>query len=92
MIKKQRKYYHISNIRSVNIIGPHNEEVLSVIIGSLLGEGCCAQPLYIKNSFTTLINLPLNPNLITGFTDGYFFPFAVATFAVASNAREPMLV
>jgi len=69
LIKNQRKYYHISNIRAVNIIGQHNEEVLSVIIGSLLVDGCSAQPLYIKNSFTTLINLPLNPNWITGFTD-----------------------
>lgn len=33
-----RKYYHISNIRAVNRIGPHNEEILSVIIGSLLGD------------------------------------------------------
>lgn len=32
------KYYHISNIRAVNRIGPHNEDVLSVIIGSLLGD------------------------------------------------------
>jgi hypothetical protein len=62
LIQNQRKYYHISNIRAVKRIGPHNEEVLSVIIGSLLGDGCCAQPLYIKISFTTLINLPLNPN------------------------------
>ena len=33
-----RKYYHISNIRAVNRIGPHNEDVLSVIIGSILGD------------------------------------------------------
>jgi len=33
-----RKYYHINNIRAVNRIGPHNEDVLSVIIGSLLGD------------------------------------------------------
>ena len=33
-----RKYYHISNIRAVNRIGPHNEDVLSIIIGSLLGD------------------------------------------------------
>jgi hypothetical protein len=32
------QYYHISNIRAVNRIGPHNEEILSVIIGSLLGD------------------------------------------------------
>jgi len=34
----QRKYYHISNIRAVNRIGPHNEDILSVTIGSLLGD------------------------------------------------------
>jgi hypothetical protein len=34
----QQKYYHISNIRAVNRIGPHNEDILSVIIGSLLGD------------------------------------------------------
>ena len=34
----QKKYYHISNIRAINRIGPHNEDVLSVIIGSLLGD------------------------------------------------------
>jgi hypothetical protein len=97
LIQNQLKYYHISNIRAVKRIGPHNlglnnliyiyirlvhfkatkyiniftrppspgewckEEVLSVIRGSILGDGCCAQPFYIKNSFTTL-NLPLNPN------------------------------
>jgi hypothetical protein len=43
-IQNQRKYYHISNIRAVKRIGPHNEEVLSVIIGSLLGDG-----VYAKN-------------------------------------------
>jgi hypothetical protein len=36
--KGGRKYYHINNIRAVNRIGPHNEDVLSVIIGSLLGD------------------------------------------------------
>jgi hypothetical protein len=62
LIKNQRKYYHISNIRAINRIGPQTEDVLSVIIGFLLGDGCCAQPLYIIISFTTLINLPLNTN------------------------------
>lgn len=33
-----KKYYHISNIRAVNRIGPHNEDIISVIIGSLLGD------------------------------------------------------
>ncbi len=36
--QNQRKNYHISNIRAVNRIGPHNEDVVSVIIGSLLGD------------------------------------------------------
>ena len=31
-------FYHISNIRAINRIGPHNEDVLSVIIGSILGD------------------------------------------------------
>ncbi|PVU97775.1 hypothetical protein BB561_000309 [Smittium simulii] len=35
----QQRHYHISNIRSIKRIGPHNEDVLSVIIGSLLGDG-----------------------------------------------------
>jgi hypothetical protein len=35
----QKRYYHISNIRSINRIGPHHEDVISVIIGSLLGDG-----------------------------------------------------
>jgi len=63
-----RKYYHISNIRAVNRIGPHNEDVLSIIIGYLLGD---ASSLYIKKTFSTLIKgaIPLNPNRITGFTD-----------------------
>lgn len=33
-ILNQRRYYHISNIRSKNRIGPHNYEILSVVIGS----------------------------------------------------------
>jgi ubiquinol-cytochrome c reductase cytochrome b subunit len=37
-IPNGKKYYHISNIRAVNRIGPHNEDIISVIIGSLLGD------------------------------------------------------
>ena len=55
----QRKYYHISNIRAVKRIGPHNEEVLSVITRSLLGDG---SSFYQKKFFSTLIKVPLNPN------------------------------
>jgi LAGLIDADG DNA endonuclease family len=36
--KNQQRYYYINNIRGINRIGPHNEEVLSVIIGSLIGD------------------------------------------------------
>jgi hypothetical protein len=38
LVKNQQRNYYISNIRAVNRIGPHNEDVLSVIIGSLLGD------------------------------------------------------
>ncbi len=38
-LQNQQRHYHISNIRAINRIGPHNEDVLSVIIGSLLGDG-----------------------------------------------------
>jgi len=34
----QRRYYHISNIRAINRIGPHNEDIISVITGSILGD------------------------------------------------------
>lgn len=38
LIKIKRKYYHKSNIRAFKRTGPKNEEVLSIIIGSLLGD------------------------------------------------------
>ncbi|KAF9818418.1 hypothetical protein IEO21_02767 [Rhodonia placenta] len=31
-------FYHIQNIRAINRIGPHNQDVLSIIIGSVLGD------------------------------------------------------
>jgi hypothetical protein len=34
----KQRYYHISNIRSKNRIGPHDLDIISVIIGSLLGD------------------------------------------------------
>jgi hypothetical protein len=34
----KQRYYHISNIRAKNRIGPHDLEIISVIIGSLLGD------------------------------------------------------
>jgi hypothetical protein len=41
-LQNQRRYFHIRNIRAIlllrNRIGKHNENVLSVIIGSLLGD------------------------------------------------------
>lgn len=36
--QNQRMFYHINNIRAINRIGPHNKDVLSVIIGSVLGD------------------------------------------------------
>ena len=41
--QNKQRYYHISNIRAINRIGPHNEDILSVIIGSMLGDA------YAKN-------------------------------------------
>ena len=59
--KNQQKYYHISNIRAVNRIGPHNEEIFSVLIGSLLGDG---SSFYQKKQtkISILKKVPLNPN------------------------------
>jgi hypothetical protein len=34
----QQRFFHINRIRAINRIDPHNEEVLSVIVGSLLGD------------------------------------------------------
>lgn len=34
----QQRFYHISNIKAINRIGPHNIDCFSVIIGSLLGH------------------------------------------------------
>jgi hypothetical protein len=34
-------YFHTNNIRAKNRIGPHNLDVISLIIGSLLGDGHC---------------------------------------------------
>ena len=65
-LQHQRRFYYISNIKAINRIGTHNVDVLSVIIGSLLGD---ASPLYSKKTYTTLNFVPLNPNWITGFTD-----------------------
>ena len=35
----QQRYFLINRIRAMNRIGPHNEDVLSVVVGSLLGDG-----------------------------------------------------
>lgn len=37
--KFQSRSFHTNNIRSINRIGPHNIDILSLIIGSLLGDG-----------------------------------------------------
>src|ERR1700722_4080566 len=78
----QLKYYHICNIRAVKIIGPQNKEVLSVIIGSLLGDGsannssgecviiCYKQNIRHKESITTICQITKDPNYITGFEAG----------------------
>lgn len=79
-IQNQRRYFHISNIKSKNRIGPHNEDVISVIIGSLLGDA--SYPLFINKPFSTLIKVPLNPNWITGFTD------AERTFIISITRSE----
>ena len=38
-LQYQPMFYHISNIRAINRIGPQNEDVISVIIGSTIGDG-----------------------------------------------------
>ena len=35
----QQRYFTINKIRAMNRIGPHNEDVISVVVGSLLGDG-----------------------------------------------------
>ena len=42
-LQNQRRFYYISNISAINRIGPHNEDVLSVIIGSILGDAYAIQ-------------------------------------------------
>ena len=42
-LQNQRRFYYISNIRAINRIGPHNEDVVSVIIGSILGDSYANQ-------------------------------------------------
>lgn len=37
-IKNQQRHFHINNIRAKNRIGPHDKDILSVIIGSVLGD------------------------------------------------------
>ena len=64
LIQNQRKYYHRSNIRALKRIGPKNEDVLSIIIASILGYS-----LYIKKTFSPLITVTLNPHWVTGFTN-----------------------
>jgi ubiquinol-cytochrome c reductase cytochrome b subunit len=34
----QKTYFHTNNIRAIRRIGPHNDEVISVIVGTLLGD------------------------------------------------------
>jgi hypothetical protein len=37
--------FHTKILRSKNRIGPHNQDVISVIVGSLLGDGYCNKRL-----------------------------------------------
>jgi hypothetical protein len=53
----KQRYYHISNIRSKNRIGPHNLDIISVIIGSLLGDAS-----YFKKNYSSSVKVPINPN------------------------------
>lgn len=81
-LQNQRMFYHISNIRAINRIGPHNEDVLSVIIGSILGDAyvnkrsgegvriCYRQSIIHKDYFSSACKLPMDPYYITGFSDG----------------------
>ena len=81
-LQNQRMFYHISNIRAINRIGPHNEDVLSVIIGSTLGDAylnkrsgegvriCYRQSIKHKDYFSSACKLPMDPYYITGFSDG----------------------
>jgi hypothetical protein len=39
------RQFHILNLRAKNRIGPHNQDVISLIIGSLLGDGYCNKRL-----------------------------------------------
>jgi hypothetical protein len=56
--KNKQRYYHISNIRSKNRIGPQNFDVISVIIGSLLGDASS----FLNKNFSTSVKVPLNLN------------------------------
>ncbi len=60
----QHSMFH-TRVKSTSRIGPHNQDVISVIIGSLLGSPLC----FLKKPLTTLIKVPLDPNWTTGFTD-----------------------
>jgi hypothetical protein len=39
------RQFHILILRAKNRIGPHNKDVISLIIGSLLGNGYCNKKL-----------------------------------------------
>jgi hypothetical protein len=69
-----------SNCRAIKRIGPHNKDVISVIFGLLLGErkiyinSYSQSPDLIKSfsnteNYKESININLDPNWITGFTD-----------------------
>ena len=66
-LKNQRMFYHISNIRAIHRIGPHNGDVLSVIKGSLLGweelEFVIGKVLYTKSIYSGYMDRGYTSNL-----------------------------
>lgn len=78
-----------TKVRASSRIGPHNQEVLSIIVGSLLGDatqgaGKGTFSTLLNKNFNSVIKSDLDPDWITGFTD------AEGTFIVSitnSNSR-----
>jgi len=80
-IKKIHKRSFNTNVRGMNRIGPHNNDVISVIIGSVMGKAqsnnpkisgegvriCYRQSNIHKEYLSTSCKLPMDPYYITGF-------------------------
>lgn len=81
MNKVQKISFH-TNVRAINRKGPHNSDIIEVIIGSILGKAhannrpgegvinCYRQSIRHKESFSTTCKLSMDPYYITGFSDG----------------------